>query len=104
MEPSTLSGALRWLSGPGAGLAAFALIEWLAHRWPWLAERTASEMRTLSLSGTALLATLGHVLLLSATGQAFPVGFWMWAEMLYPVIFAACTTATAAHGVWVLKG
>jgi hypothetical protein len=93
----TLINALLWLTGPGAGIAAYALIEALKPRWNWLYMLDAEDKRWFAAALSTGLAIAAWAVICAGT-DAWPQGNWfVWASAIFSVAFASFGVSTLAQ-------
>jgi hypothetical protein len=96
----TLAVALSWLfSGPGAGIAAYFLME----KIPFLISLSAELKRYVSLFLAAMIAMGAFAIAVSLGYQPLPIGWKGWLEALFAVAGVAIGIGQVIHGRAKLK-
>ena len=90
---------LKWVfAGPGAAWLAYAFIEFIRPRWPWLDNLDAELKRWFAAVISASLA-ISTWAIFSAGTHTFPEGDWfVWAERISYVATTAFGLATLIQG------
>ena len=93
------AAAHAWVfAGPGAAWLAYAFIEFIRPRWPWLDNLDAELKRWFAATISASLA-ISTWAVFSAGAHTLPEGDWfVWAERIFYVATTASGLATLIQG------
>ena len=98
-EIKTLLGLLTWLLTPGAGIAAY----WLIEEIPQLKQLLPKTKRYTAYALSSLIAVASYLFMVAMQYRPVPEDWRQWVEVLSSVALVASGVSQLLHGVVKLK-
>lgn len=97
-KPTSLFEALAWVLSGGAGIAIYAIWEWLSVRVPGIEEIAPHWKRDIVVVLSASLAMIAYAVMVALGYSSSPVGVKGWLESMFLYGLVGAVSSQVAHG------